>query len=148
MQMLLASNGAGIGIPKTNLQVSTNTTKIYFRHGANDPNVVRLVVDDKLCLGGKSGVFAYAFILTEWFDLTPGKDKWAHNPIDLIGKRARINVSGVLPNPTDMTVDIVMTLFDKHGDATEVLNKCCVQVDKGVQFADSQITGIIQESEK
>lgn len=76
MQMLLASNGAGIGIPKTNIQISTNTTKIYLRHGDNDPNIVRLIVDDMLCVGGKTGVFAYAFILTEWFALTPGKDKW------------------------------------------------------------------------
>ena len=148
MQMLLACNGAGIGIPKTNLQIATNTTKIYLRHGANDPKIVRLIVDDRLCVGGKSGVFAYAFILTEWFDLTPGMDKWALNPIALIGKKVRINVSGVLPNPTDMTVDIVITLFDKYGDATEVLNKCCVKVDKGLQFADSRITGIIQESER
>ena len=148
MQMLLACNGAGIGIPKTNLQIATNTTKIYLRHGANDPKIVRLIVDDRLCVGGKSGVFAYAFILTEWFDLTPGMDKWALNPIALIGKKVRINVSGVLPNPADMTVDIVITLFDKYGDATEVLNKCCVKVDKGLQFADSRITGIIQESER
>ena len=45
MQMLLACNGAGIGIPKTNLQIATNTTKIYLRHGANDPKIVRLIVD-------------------------------------------------------------------------------------------------------
>ena len=148
MQMLLASNGAGIGIPKTNIQISTNAVKIYLRHGDNDPIIVRLIVDYKLCVGGKTGVFAYAFILTEWFDLTPGKDKWAQNPIALIGKKARIKLSGILPHRTNMTVDIVITLFDKYGDATEVLNKCCVQVDKGLQFADSQITGIIQETKR
>jgi hypothetical protein len=69
-------------------------------------------------------------------------------PIALVAKKARIKLSGVLPYPTNMAVDIVITLYDKYGDATEVLNKCCVHVNKGVQFADSQITGIIQESKR
>ena len=53
MQMKIGAVGIGVGIPRTNLQVSAiNMVKIYLRHGPNDNNIVRLGVNDMLSVGG------------------------------------------------------------------------------------------------
>ena len=58
MQMMVEVIGFGIGIPKTNIQVSTvNIAKFYVRHGLNDRNPARFNVQDLIAIGSKSGTF-------------------------------------------------------------------------------------------
>jgi hypothetical protein len=82
MQMKIGTVGFGVGIPRTNLQVSAaNMVKIYLRHSPNDNNIVKLGVNDMLSVGGKSGAFLVSVFQTRWFELDPKKDDWARNPI-------------------------------------------------------------------
>jgi hypothetical protein len=63
----------------------------------------------------------------------------------LIGKKVRIEASGVVAQLG--SVDIVVTLFDKYNQGEELVNQCCVEVVGGLQFSESKIMGIIEESE-
>jgi hypothetical protein len=47
MQMKLGGTGIGVGVPRTNLQVSgMNIIKFYFREGAKDSKVKKIGVHD------------------------------------------------------------------------------------------------------
>ena len=146
MQMKVGAVGIGIGIPRTNVQVSAiNIVKLDLRHGLNDNKIVRLGVNDMLSVGGRSGAFLASGLETRWFELDPKKDAWAHNPIFLIGKKVQVKVSGVVAKWG--SVDIEFTLFDKYNQGEELVKQCCVEVVGGIQFSESKVMGIIQKSE-
>jgi hypothetical protein len=144
--MKIGTIGFGVGIPRTNLQVSAiNIVKIYLRHGPNDNNIVKLGVNDMVSVGGRSGAFIFSGFQTKWFELDPKKDGWARNPISLIGKKVRIKVSGVVAKLG--SVDIVVTLFDKYNQGKDLVNQCCIEVEGGIQFSESKVMGVIERSE-
>lgn len=146
MQMKIGTIGLGAGIPRTNIQVGAiNIVKIYLRHGLYDDNIVKLGVNDMVSVGGKSGAFIFSAFQTKWFELDPKKDDWARNPIFLIGKKVRIEMSGVVARLG--SVDIVVTIFDKYNQGEDLVNQCCVEVVGGIQFSDSKVMGIIERSE-
>lgn len=146
MQMKIGSVGFGVGIPRTNLQVSAiNMVKLYLRHGLYDKNIVKLGVNDMVSVGGRSGAFLASVFETKWFELDPKNDAWARNPIFLIGKKMRIEVSGVVAQLG--SVDIIVTLFDKYNQGKELVNQCCVEVRGGFQFSESKIMGVVEKSE-
>ena len=146
MQMKIGVVGLGVGIPRTNIQVSAfNIVKLYLRHGLYDTKIVKLDVHDLISAGGKSGAFIFSGFETKWFELDPERDRWTHNPLFLIGKKVQIEVSGVVAKWGH--VDIVITLFDKYNQGEELLNQCCVGVVGGIQFSESRVMGTISKSE-
>lgn len=45
MQMKIGAIGAGVGIPRTDLQVSAlNIVKFYLRHGLYDPTIINWIL--------------------------------------------------------------------------------------------------------
>jgi hypothetical protein len=146
MQMKIGVVGLGIGIPRTNLQVSAmNIVKLYLRHSQHDKNIAKLDVHDLISVGGKSGAFIFSGFETKWFELDPKRDDWAHNPILLIGRKVQIDVSGVVAKWGQ--VDISLKIYDKYNQGEELLNQCCVEVVGGLQFSDAKVMGTIGKSE-
>ena len=97
-----------------------------------------------ISVGGKSGTFIFSGFETKWFELDPTKDRWAHNPLSLIGRKVQIQVSGVVAKWGH--VDIVISLFDKYNQGEELVNQCCVGIVGGIQFSESKVMGIVRKS--
>lgn len=144
MEMRIGAMGCGIGIPKTNLEISAaNIGMLYFRRFKNDPEEVILTVRDMISLGGKSGTFLATGLETDWFMLDPKRDSWAHNTISLIGKRIEIEVSGA--QFLRGTVDVSVKVFDRYNQANELVSQCCLKAG-GIQFSTIKIRGVVSRS--
>lgn len=144
MEMKIGVMGCGIGLPRTNLEVSgANIGMLYFRRFKNDPETVILAIRDMISVGGKSGTFLVTGLETQWFVLDPKRDNWAHNTIALIGKKVEIEVSGcqLLRGKVDVSVKV----FDKYNQAKELVAQCCLKAG-GIQFSKMKIRGVVDRS--
>jgi hypothetical protein len=140
MQMMVEVIGFGIGIPKTNIQVSTvNIAKFYLRHGLHDKKPARLNVQDLIAIGSKSGTFLLTGIRTKWFELDPAKSQWAFNTNALIGTTVQIIVSGIVGKWG--TVDFTLKQLDKYNHPKTLLERCCIEVEGGIQFSEAKVQG-------
>jgi hypothetical protein len=145
MQMKLGGTGIGVGVPRTNLQVSgMNIIKFYFREGAKDSKVKKFGVHDLISIGNKSGAFIFSAFSTKWFDLDPKRDSWARNSHLLIGKKMKISASGIIAKWG--SVSVVVKLFDKYNQGKELVNQCCVDVEGGIQFSELKVQGTVVRS--
>lgn len=144
MQMRVGVVGCGIGIPKTNLEVSAlNIGMLYFRRYPKDPEETILTVRDLLTYGGKSGTFLVTGIETDWFELDPKKDNWAHNTIWMIGKKIEVEVHG--SQFLRGTVDVSVKVFDKYNQSRELVAQCCLKAG-GIQSSSMKIRGVVCRS--
>jgi hypothetical protein len=140
MQMMVEVIGFGLGIPKTNIQVSTlNIAKFYLRHGLHDKSPTRFNVQDLIAIGNKSGTFLLTGIRTKWFELDPAKSQWALNANTLIGKTVQIIVSGIVGKWG--TVDFTLKLLDNYNHPKTLLERCCIDVEGGIQFSEAKVQG-------
>ncbi|MCP3931193.1 MAG: hypothetical protein GY705_19080 [Bacteroidetes bacterium] len=143
--MKIGIMGLGIGIPETKIEVGAlNMAKLYFRQNLNDAKLTKLDVRDLISFGGKSGTFLFGALETEWFELDPTKDNWAHNTNSLIGNKIEIEVSGIVVQWG--TVDIAVTFFDKYNQSKELVKQCCVEVAGGVQVSTMKVRGVVSMS--
>ncbi len=141
MQMMIEIWGAGIGVPKTNLEIGAfNGARISFRRALGLPSMSRLSVRDLISLGSKSGTFLASLIITDWFELDPKEDNWAYNTNCLIGKTVEIEVSGLTLGRGE--VDIAVRFFDKYNKSKELVTRCCVK-STGGQISPTKVRGVV-----
>ncbi len=140
MQMSIGIVSFGIGIPRTNLEISGgNLAMLYFRRFVGDPEEKALLLSDKFCVGGKSGTFLLTSLDTDWFHLNPAKDAWLYNPDCLINRVLEVEISGAVLASRG-SVDVKLTRIRENGEPDEVTTRVGIK-GSGIQFSAMKIRG-------
>lgn len=142
MEMKVIIDGMGIALPKTGFGVNLfSGSYISLRNNKGAP-VLLLGLADALSLGSKSGTVIVGHVATQWFFVDPVKHNWVTNTIDLIGKKAEVEVIGTLL--AKGSVDFKFTVFDKEGNTKELVSKVDLE-SSGVQVANTKVRGVLKK---
>jgi hypothetical protein len=164
MEMQFGCVGFGLGYKKLSFGLA-NMVRLKIRHGFYDGNIIKLQLNDMLCVGGRSGSSLVISVFeTEWFCLNgdPKANNWVYDLPRLINHKAELIATGLTAGNrltsklgSDKLGDAIGTnqmrftfnTFDKHGNSTTRISNKIVPIRDGWQLSDFKVTGILQTSE-